>query len=97
MGSPFYSAPDDIEMTELLGEQGQATPTPSLNMDHTPQRAPMLVPIMEEEEWLHADVLEECQIFKIARVIVSSQLSNSCVFDPREITWPLLQYPQAGF
>jgi len=50
MGSPFYSAPDDIEMTELLGEQGQATPTPSLNMDHTPQRAPMLVPIMEEEE-----------------------------------------------
>lgn len=50
MGSPFYSAPDDIEMTELLGEQGQAPPTPSLNMDHTPQRAPMLVPIMEEEE-----------------------------------------------
>jgi len=37
MGSPFYSAPDDIEMTELLAEQGQAPPTPSLNVDHTPQ------------------------------------------------------------
>jgi len=48
MGSPFYSAPDDIEMTELLREQGQAPPTPSLK-DHTPQRVPML-PILEEEE-----------------------------------------------
>ena len=67
MGSPFYSAPDDIEMTELLREQGQTPPTPSLNMDHTPQRAPMLVPIMEEEEWLHVAVngrvtnIQDCQ------------------------------------
>ena len=81
MGSPFYSAPDDIEMTELLGEQsGQAPPTPSLNMDRTPQRAPML-PILEEEEWLHADVLEDCQIFKITRMITGllSTLELLCV------------------
>ena len=43
MGSPFYSAPDDIEMTELLMEQGQAPPTPSLNMDHSPQRSRLLI------------------------------------------------------
>lgn len=42
MGSPFYSAPDDIEMTELLVEQGQAPPTRSLNMDHAPQGSLLL-------------------------------------------------------
>ena len=43
MGSPFYSAPDDIEMTERLVEQDQVPPTPSLNMDHTPLRSPLLM------------------------------------------------------
>lgn len=43
MGSPYYSAPDDVEMTELLAEQAQAPPTPSLHIDHTHQRAPMLL------------------------------------------------------
>ncbi|PFX33281.1 transmembrane protein 198-like isoform X3 [Stylophora pistillata] len=43
MGSPYYSAPDDVEMTELLAEQAQAPPTPSHYTDHTHQRAPMLL------------------------------------------------------
>lgn len=47
-------------MTELLREQGQAPPTPSLK-DHTPLRVPML-PILEEEEWRHADLQEVSNI-----------------------------------
>lgn len=43
MGSPFYSAPDDIEMTELLMEQGQAPPTLSLNTDHSPEGSSLLM------------------------------------------------------
>ena len=48
-GSPFYCAPeqDDIEMSELLMDQGRAPPTQSLAMDYTPPGSSLL----SEDNW----------------------------------------------